>query len=119
MESIGPASDRIRVVRGDLAKAQLGLSPQDYERLAQELGVIFHIGARVDHLRSYKTLQAPNVGSVLAVLELAVHGARKTVHYTSTNSVLGPGERASEISEWGGLPSDHEGRIAKAEKMDG
>ena len=81
---------RIQAIPGDLAAPRLGLSEADFAALAAGIDVIYHCGARVDHVRSYASLRAANVGGTHEVLRLACQARRKTLHFISTLSVLYP-----------------------------
>ena len=77
---------RIRILLGDLAKPRLGLAEDVWQRLAGEIGTIYHNGAHVNHVYDYPFLYDENVGSTLALLRLACEGRRKALHYISTLS---------------------------------
>jgi thioester reductase-like protein len=80
--------DRIEVLVGDLAADGLGLSGDDWERLAHDTGVIVHNGALLDLLRRYADLAAANVGGTRELLRLACTGRPKPFAYVSTLSVF-------------------------------
>jgi thioester reductase-like protein len=75
---------RVRALQGDLAEPGLGLPPQTFAALAQEIDVIFHNGAHLHHLAAYAQLKASNVSSTAAILQLAITGRPKWVHYVSS-----------------------------------
>ncbi|MFE7801363.1 amino acid adenylation domain-containing protein [Nocardia sp. NPDC057440] len=77
-------ADRIIAVPGDLAAPRLGLSDADYERLADSIDVIYHNGARVNHVDPYARLRAANVEGTRDVLRLATTRRAKPVHFVST-----------------------------------
>ncbi|MFF2083156.1 amino acid adenylation domain-containing protein [Nocardia sp. NPDC058176] len=79
--------DRVVPLPGDLAAPRLGLSEADWSTLAAEIDVIYHNGAKVNHLEPYETLRAANVGGTAEVLRLAVTTRVKTLHYVSSVSV--------------------------------
>ncbi|MFL5663945.1 MAG: SDR family oxidoreductase, partial [Ktedonobacteraceae bacterium] len=54
-------ANRIRVIPGDLSLAALGLSPQQFEALAEQIDVIYHVGALVNWVYPYSVLKGPNV----------------------------------------------------------
>lgn len=81
---------RVQPVLGDLAAPCLGLSAAEFAKLADAVDVIYHCGARVDHVRSYASLRAANVGGTHEVLRLACLRRSKPVHFISTLSVLYP-----------------------------
>ncbi|MBE9064901.1 thioester reductase domain-containing protein, partial [cf. Phormidesmis sp. LEGE 11477] len=82
--------ERIVPIAGDLAKPHLGLSPEEFQDLASCINVIYHNGAQVHHLSPYAKLRAPNVFGTREILKLAFQNKLKTLHYTSTLSVLPP-----------------------------
>ncbi|MEM6451441.1 MAG: thioester reductase domain-containing protein [Cyanobacteria bacterium P01_D01_bin.105] len=81
---------RITPIIGDLAQPHLGLSPEKFAYLADCIDVIYHNGAQVHHLSSYDKLRATNVFGTQEILKLAYQSKLKTLHYTSTLSVLPP-----------------------------
>jgi nonribosomal peptide synthetase DhbF len=83
------SQDRIRVVVGDLARPRLGLTDNEYERLADEIDLIIHNGANVDALHSYETLEAANVNGTRTLLLLAATTWRKPLRFVSTSSIAG------------------------------
>ncbi|WP_052685297.1 non-ribosomal peptide synthetase [Lentzea aerocolonigenes] len=76
--------DRVVPVPGDLGLPALGLSDVDFRRLAGEVDVVLHNGARVNHLDSYPRLRAANVQGTAEVLRLATTARLKPVHFVST-----------------------------------
>jgi len=88
-------SDRIVPLPGDLAKQSLGLSSDDFHRLANEIDTIYHNGASVNPFYAYSRLKSANVNGTSEILRLATTGSVKPVHYVSTNAVFltagGPG----------------------------
>ncbi|MCA9697699.1 MAG: amino acid adenylation domain-containing protein, partial [Myxococcales bacterium] len=81
---------RIRPLPGDLRQRDLGLSPQRYAALADEIDVVLHSGAYVNYVQPYESHQATNVLGTLEILRLAAHGRVKPVHHVSTIAVFGP-----------------------------
>jgi thioester reductase-like protein len=86
-EALAP---RIRVVLGDLSRERFGLNAPAFERLARSIDVIFHNGAWVDQVRSYRTLKAANVLGTHEVLRLACSARLKPVHFISTLNSIHP-----------------------------
>lgn len=81
--------NRLEVVCGDIAEKGLGLTPDDWERLALDCDGIVHNGADVNFVKSYGDLRAANVLSVAELLKLAAADKSKTLHFVSTLSVFG------------------------------
>ncbi|MBD0838234.1 type I polyketide synthase [Streptomyces sp. TRM68416] len=95
------AEKRIRVVPGDLAKPRLGLSQEDFERLAGSLDAVYHNGAWVNFSYTYDQLRAANLGGTEEILRLACAGPRQIpVSYVSTYGIWGiPADGRSVIAE--------------------
>lgn len=72
-----------------MAHRRLGLSVEEYEKLAQQVDAIYHNGAVVDFIQPYSALKEPNVIGTQEVLRLACSRKLKAVHYISTLSVFG------------------------------
>ncbi|OAI22284.1 amino acid adenylation domain-containing protein [Methylomonas koyamae] len=79
---------RIKVVVGDLAKPNLGLSGEVRDYLASEIDLIMHNGSHLNHVLRYGQLAAANVGSTKALLELAAYNRLKRFAYVSTGGVF-------------------------------
>ncbi|WP_280506171.1 amino acid adenylation domain-containing protein [Nocardia farcinica] len=103
---------RIVPVPGDLAAPGLGLSALDRTRLVEQVQVIYHNGARVNHLEPYARLRQANVEGTREILRLATTGHAKPVHFVSTTgTVVAEGEpgpvteertrRADELADSG------------------
>ncbi|MEX3106148.1 non-ribosomal peptide synthetase [Streptomyces sp. ST1015] len=92
---------RIVPVPGDLAQPLLGLSADRFDDLARRIDVIYHNGARVNHLESYGQLRAANVSGVQEVFRLAARHRIKPVHQISTVGTLAaaPGEDPDTLPE--------------------
>ena len=73
---------------GDLCQANLGLSPAEFDGLAQSMDVIMHNGASVNYVDTYATLKGPNVIGTQEVLRLSCHRRIIPVHYISSVSVF-------------------------------
>jgi thioester reductase-like protein len=87
--SIYPAVDladtvKIRMVSGDITLPRLGLEDADYRMLCEDVDVIHHIAARVNHIRPYEVLKAANVDSVEDLIVLAKTGKQKVLNFVST-----------------------------------
>ncbi|MFI6043646.1 amino acid adenylation domain-containing protein [Nocardia sp. NPDC051321] len=78
----------VRVVPGDLRLPHLGLSADAYNALASSVDVVFHNGAQNNLARPYSALRATNVTGTREVLRFATQGRVKSVHFSSTISVM-------------------------------
>ncbi len=82
--------DRLRVLRGDLAAAQLGLTDAQHQELTGSIAHVFHSGACVNMTLPYRALRAANVEGTVEVIRMSVRaGAR--LHYISSVCVNSPG----------------------------
>jgi fatty acid CoA ligase FadD9 len=88
------AGGRLSVLAGDLMKPQFGLQPDVYARLEEEVDMILHNGALVNHALGYAQMFEPNVLGTVEVLRLALARRIKSVSYISTvgviNSIMRP-----------------------------
>lgn len=78
------AATNISVIQGDITQPCLGISDAAFEELCSEVDVIHHIAARVNHIRPYEVLKAPNVDSVADIISIAQKGRDKIVNFVST-----------------------------------
>jgi myxalamid-type nonribosomal peptide synthetase MxaA len=79
---------RIVPVAGDLAAPSLGLSPLEFDRLADAVDAVIHNGATVRFLAPYRVLRAPNVLGTREILRLATHRRAKWLHFVSTIAIF-------------------------------
>ncbi|MFG1989877.1 amino acid adenylation domain-containing protein [Actinoplanes sp. NPDC048988] len=95
-----PPGERVSVVRGDLGLPRLGLSDQDYKRLARGVDAVYHCGAAVNLAQAYGQSRAPNVLGTVEVLRLAASHRTVPVHHISTTGVFsGPAVAGRTLAE--------------------
>lgn len=83
--------DKITPVLGDIALPKLGFDEQQYNMLSNEIDIIIHSAAAVEHLASYEQLKTQNVLATEEILRLACTGKKqKFVNYCSTGTVFSP-----------------------------
>jgi thioester reductase-like protein len=80
---------RVVPVCGDLGQATLGLTPDVWDFLANEIDTVFHNGATVNYLFNYDRMRDANVLGTNEVLKLAFEGQPKSFNYVSTTFVFG------------------------------
>lgn len=75
--SLQRKANQERELEADLEKSDFGLSPAQWERLAQRVEVVLHLAARVDLSFSYQVLESINVHPLrrLALLGRPIHFA--------------------------------------------
>ncbi|MEH2054886.1 MAG: amino acid adenylation domain-containing protein [Nostoc sp.] len=81
-------SSRIIAIPGNLDREHLGLSLEQFEKLAEQIDVIYHSGAQVGFAKPYSLIKAVNVLGTQEVLRLACHAQLKPVHYISTIAIF-------------------------------
>ncbi|KAM0793799.1 hypothetical protein ACM66B_001215 [Microbotryomycetes sp. NB124-2] len=82
---------RVEVVVGDLEGDKLGLSQEDYDRVANEADIIVHNGALVHWIYPYAKLRAANVSATVATIELAATGRPKSLTFVSSTAAIEKG----------------------------
>lgn len=80
-------SSRIISVLGDLSQARLGLTEKEFEKLAQNIDIIYHSGALLNWVFSYAALKPINVLGTHEIIRLASEQKVKPIHYISTMAV--------------------------------
>ena len=79
--------NRVSVVVGDFSKPLLGLTQDEFDRLAAYVDVIYHNGADVNLALPYSALRSANVLGTREVLRLACRVYTKPTHVVSTFTV--------------------------------
>ena len=90
------ASDRLKILPGDLRSPQFGLDAEQWQKLQASLDAIVHCAAHVNWVLPYSGLRAANALPTLPLLHLAQGVALstslpKTLHYVSSIAVAEPG----------------------------
>jgi thioester reductase-like protein len=80
---------RVRPVCGDLSAANLGLSPERWRDLADNVHAIYHNGAVVNYLLDYQAMRDANVGGTNEIIRLAMSHRAKVLNHISTTFVFG------------------------------
>ena len=90
--------ERIDIVLGDLAKANLGIGPQRYQQLSLNIGRVYHCATHMDHLATFEQMKAINVDGVKQVLKFVCTNRHKQLEYLSTTGVYNavPGSTVAE-----------------------
>jgi len=81
------ADKHLEVLPGDLGLPNLGLSEEEFARLAGEVDLIVHPAAHVNHVLPYNQLFAANVAGTAELIRLALTTRLKHFHYVSTLGV--------------------------------
>ncbi|WP_170181612.1 thioester reductase domain-containing protein [Haloactinospora alba] len=80
--------ERLRVVPGNMAKPNFGLSESEYDSLAESVDAIYHCGAWVNLIVGYPFLKGSNVDGTFEVLKFATHRRSIPLHHISTLGVM-------------------------------
>ncbi len=78
---------RIVAVAGHLERDRLGLAPALFSRLAERIGLVFHLAAKVSATQSYRELRDANAVGTRHVLDFVAGSSLKTLHYVSSLNV--------------------------------
>ncbi len=81
-------SSRIMPVVGNLSQPRLGLSAEQFTRMAHKIDVIYHNGATLNFVYPYSALKPTNVLGTQEILRLACQFKLKPLHYVSTDAVF-------------------------------
>ncbi len=75
-------------VKGNIEESGLGLSPDEYNRLAKETDAVYHVAANVHHAGDYSEMRKTNVNGTENIIEFCLT-AGAVLHHTSTVSLHG------------------------------
>jgi fatty acid CoA ligase FadD9 len=84
------ATEHLEVITGDIGEPNLGLDDTTWQRLAESVDLIAHVGALVNHVLPYQQLFGPNVVGTAEVIKLAISSRIKPVTFMSTVAVAMP-----------------------------
>ena len=80
---------RIGVVLGNLEAERLGVAPDSWGHLENDVDTIIHCGGVVDFLHDYDRHRQANVLGTVHLLTLAAEGKPKAIHYLSSANAQG------------------------------
>jgi fatty acid CoA ligase FadD9 len=78
------AEASLEVVVGDVGEPRLGLSDEQFDRLAREVDRIVHPAALVNHMLDYEDMFEPNVVGTAELIGLALTNRQKTFDFISS-----------------------------------
>ncbi|MGQ4618568.1 carboxylic acid reductase [Nocardia sp. R7R-8] len=81
------AAAHLEVIPGDIGDRNLGLDDRTWQRLAEQVDVIVHPAALVNHVLPYRQLFGPNVVGTAELIRLALTTRLKPFTYLSTVAV--------------------------------
>ncbi|MET8977503.1 amino acid adenylation domain-containing protein [Streptomyces sp. NPDC004539] len=106
------ASGRVRALPGDLARPLLGLSAEEFDRLARTVDVIHHPGGLVNFIYPYSHMRPANVEGTREIVRLAGRYRNIPVHYVSTMAVVSGFGTAGVRHVTEETPLDHPERLS-------
>lgn len=89
-------SSRIIPIKGDLTEPLLGLSKGDFQKLADTIDVIYHLGAQVNWVYPYSELRNTNVLGTREIIRLASSSKVKPIHFVSSVAVFDSPDLSSD-----------------------
>lgn len=92
---------RLYLIKGNLEDKYLSLSKKDWHLLCDNIDMIIHCGALVNHVYNYELLRQANVNSTITLLQLATQGKAKYFHYISTLSAANSNNEQGYAKEEG------------------
>lgn len=85
---------RITPILGELSKARLGISKEQYRCLSNTIDVVVHSASYMDHFHTYFQLKPINVKGTEEILRFTCAGKKKkSIHFISTINVFGGGKQ--------------------------
>ena len=81
------AAKHLEVLAGDIGEDRLGVDRETWDRLAEDVDLIMHPAALVNHVLSYDQLFGPNVLGTATLIRLAITEKLKPITYLSTIGV--------------------------------
>lgn len=82
--------NRIELIEGDIGKENIGLSPDIYEKLGDNVTSVVNAAANVKHYGALEEFEGPNVTGVYNIMKFCADANAK-MHHISTVSVSGQG----------------------------
>ncbi|GGY18416.1 condensation domain-containing protein [Paludibacterium paludis] len=106
---------RLDAVAGDLGAERFGLDARTWARLADS-DVLFHTGVDINFIAPYQQLRATNALAAATMVELAVAGRAKPLHFVGSQSIVdqtharpdsAPIAEDDPLPHWRGLPNGY------------
>lgn len=79
--------DRIKIILGDLTQPKLGVDEKLYEKLLNDIEVIYHMASDVSYVKPYEYIKKPNIDGMANILHLAVNDKTKFLIISSSMGV--------------------------------
>ena len=92
--------ERVQEVAGDLSQPRLGMSVDDYARLARDVDIVWNVGASVDIINAYEHHRPNNVNGANEIIRFASTQRTKRLHHVSSVvAIETPDNRGKQIEE--------------------
>ena len=82
-------TERCRFVTGDIEKASLGLSEEEFNYLSRTVDVVFHSAAAINYVASYSSFRETNVTGTKNVIKFCFQDQKKELHFVGTVLIFG------------------------------
>lgn len=92
---------RVEVISGDIEKPQLELPTALFERLSEEVNIIYHVAADTNYIKPYSAIKKSNLEGTANIIAFAAHRQHKILHYLSSSAVYGAVTSLLNINEVG------------------
>eukprot|EP01119_Soliformovum_irregulare_P004369 TRINITY_DN1535_c0_g2_i1.p1 TRINITY_DN1535_c0_g2~~TRINITY_DN1535_c0_g2_i1.p1 ORF type:complete len:1126 (-),score=373.89 TRINITY_DN1535_c0_g2_i1:9-3080(-) len=80
--------ERVVCIPGDLGIPKFGISPEQFQNLAETIDLVFHCGAWVNSILPFQTLKPANVDGTMTILDLCTSFKLKFLVFVSTLSIF-------------------------------
>ena len=90
--------NRIHIVNGDIIKENLGLTPNEYNELSNNIDAVINCGALVKHFGQKQLFNDINVTGTKNIVEFCLKFSKRLLHI-STVSISGNGEKEEVVVE--------------------
>ncbi|MEA5517301.1 amino acid adenylation domain-containing protein [Nodularia sp. UHCC 0506] len=91
--------DQVNVIAGNIQEPQLQLPTSLFNKLGEEVDVIYHLAADTNYIKPYSLIKKSNLDGTANILSLSAHCRHKILHYVSTPSVYGAVTSLLDINE--------------------
>lgn len=81
--------ERVIAVCGDMSKARLGLSEENWKWLSENIHTIYNNGALVNYLFNYEKMKGTNILGTNEIIKFALAGVPKILNHVSTTFIFG------------------------------
>lgn len=91
--------DKVHVVVGTLSKRHFGLKLDEYNSLANEVGIVIHAATYMNHLVTYEAAKQVNVHGTEEILRFACTMRQKIVNHVSSVNVFSSNKSFNNVPD--------------------